>query len=624
MPVRISRAEGVFAAAAVVVLVVLVATVGAQFKDPVKQGTSPDDAIQKVKDANKGKWNEEDSLSGAMSQILQAVLDPIGQEYTRGPACRQAAAGIAWYVLFDAYSAAGLKGLLNGLKSALGEIVGIGTGEEEFDMADYIREQGQDFLKDKLQDKWKGEKPVSYSTDVTKNGCDVKLTEVWDKAGGTYDVFLYGNCKCNLMAVGRGNPQPLGVFGVHLRGKVSFDVDSSMASLKVGTPTTLEIDANCAMCLNGGVTGDPPNPPVPGVTKKGPNNPPPPPPPPGTPGGTTPTTPGANGPTEPPPPPPPGPDPCTLPKPCPECVAIYDQIQANCKRIAAIDGELRDLTDVRRGLEDQLRAAQGAGAGATKKNQLTAKKYEHDLTDNEMQGRQLGVEQLDLKNRNKDLATQMKDCQAKSCGTGKNVPVMQRPIGQAPPDRPGVPKYVYGAVAAVPAVIIATGGGGKTTTTIVPTQPTTPTNTASTTTSTSTSTTTSVTTTTTSTTTSVPATATGVWVPTSCTVMLDPRGHDVFIAMCSQLNSFQLTQGSITIVHPAPFVNITGDFDPVSGNFTATGRGTVAGFPNVGVRGEGTINISTGQARMNYTMGTGGELPGGQAITYAIQMQKQR
>jgi hypothetical protein len=86
---------------------------------------------------------------------------------------------------------------------------------------------------------------------------------------------------------------------------------------------------------------------------------------------------------------------------------------------------------------------------------------------------------------------------------------------------------------------------------------------------------------------------------------------------------FSIREGSITIAHPAPFVPITGDYNTTTGAFIALGRGGVAGFPNVGVRGEGTVDTTTGRITMLYTMGTGGELPGGQPITYSITLQKQ-
>lgn len=123
----------------------------------------------------------------------------------------------------------------------------------------------------------------------------------------------------------------------------------------------------------------------------------------------------------------------------------------------------------------------------------------------------------------------------------------------------------------------------------------------------------------------VPSTpsADGPYSCAACVPNADPGGHNRFIDLCRFLVSLFSVQGTITISHPAPFVGITGTYNSTTGAFSATGRGTVAGIPNVGVRAEGTVNTTTGRITMIYTMGTGGELPGGQAITYSITLQKQ-
>jgi len=119
-------------------------------------------------------------------------------------------------------------------------------------------------------------------------------------------------------------------------------------------------------------------------------------------------------------------------------------------------------------------------------------------------------------------------------------------------------------------------------------------------------------------------TADGIYFCADCGVVSDEGGHNQFVGLCPALNGpATVRQGSITISHAAPFVPITGDYNTTTGAFTATGRGTVAGFPNVGVRADGTVNPSTGRITMTYTMGTNGELPGGRSITYRITLQRQ-
>jgi hypothetical protein len=97
----------------------------------------------------------------------------------------------------------------------------------------------------------------------------------------------------------------------------------------------------------------------------------------------------------------------------------------------------------------------------------------------------------------------------------------------------------------------------------------------------------------------------------------------LFIALCRGLTQLGLTEGNLTltITGAPPFVTVTGSFT-ATGNFSGTGRGTVAGNANVGVSAQGTFTITNGQGRLMYTMGTGGELPTGRAVTYEITLAK--
>lgn len=107
-------------------------------------------------------------------------------------------------------------------------------------------------------------------------------------------------------------------------------------------------------------------------------------------------------------------------------------------------------------------------------------------------------------------------------------------------------------------------------------------------------------------------------------VKADPGTHAAFTALANALLLVATANSPLTIAGPAGsnWVTVTGDFDTTTRRFVLTGRGTVAGFANVGVRFEGTIS-STGALSGDYTMGTGGELPGGQAIVYGVTGQKQ-
>jgi hypothetical protein len=120
-------------------------------------------------------------------------------------------------------------------------------------------------------------------------------------------------------------------------------------------------------------------------------------------------------------------------------------------------------------------------------------------------------------------------------------------------------------------------------------------------------------------------TADGIYRCVEVVVVSDEGRHNGTIALGPQLTgNFDVREGSISIRHAAPFVDIVGaQFDTASGAFSGTAIGPVAGSPTVGVRADGTVTTSTGRIVFNYAMGTGGELPGGRPIVYRITLQKQ-
>lgn len=108
----------------------------------------------------------------------------------------------------------------------------------------------------------------------------------------------------------------------------------------------------------------------------------------------------------------------------------------------------------------------------------------------------------------------------------------------------------------------------------------------------------------------------------SVSVKSDPGGHNPFIGLGSLIQlSILLEQfsadGSVIIVSGGfPFVTVTGTRD-TQGIVDAIGQGTVAGFSNVQITLVGQLNCDA-TFDFDYTMGAGGELPGGQPITYNI------
>jgi len=112
------------------------------------------------------------------------------------------------------------------------------------------------------------------------------------------------------------------------------------------------------------------------------------------------------------------------------------------------------------------------------------------------------------------------------------------------------------------------------------------------------------------------------------TVELDELGHAPFIGMPGELvilvgaTPQDATNGVFFMSGPAPFVSVQGTFNPTTGEITASGVGTVAGYPNTEVYFTGTIQdgVITGTYQMGgFGMEPGfGGLPGGIPIYYAF------
>jgi hypothetical protein len=117
-------------------------------------------------------------------------------------------------------------------------------------------------------------------------------------------------------------------------------------------------------------------------------------------------------------------------------------------------------------------------------------------------------------------------------------------------------------------------------------------------------------------------------------VTLDPAGHEDFVGMPEQMQLAVLitrdtSTGAITIdiTGPPPWVALHGTaqfgpgFTSAGGEFTATGQGTVAGYPNVTVDFSGSVTTSGG-LQGTLRMGINGELPTGQSISYSVSGER--
>jgi hypothetical protein len=104
-------------------------------------------------------------------------------------------------------------------------------------------------------------------------------------------------------------------------------------------------------------------------------------------------------------------------------------------------------------------------------------------------------------------------------------------------------------------------------------------------------------------------------------VKSDPAGHAPYIGMPNAIDiRIDIRTGSITIANAGPWVGVLGAL-AANGGFEGTGRGTVAGYPNVLVVFAGIV-YDDGRIAGDYTMGAGHELPSGEPITYGITGQR--
>lgn len=106
-------------------------------------------------------------------------------------------------------------------------------------------------------------------------------------------------------------------------------------------------------------------------------------------------------------------------------------------------------------------------------------------------------------------------------------------------------------------------------------------------------------------------------------VSIDPRGHRGPIGLPPELVLNVATSPFEVRANP-PWVNSVGTIGP-DGTFTANGTGIVAGIPGVQVRLNGRLTgcgTTAGILTGSYVMGAGGELPGGDSITYAVNGSK--
>ncbi|MGB9245016.1 MAG: hypothetical protein WCC03_16815 [Candidatus Acidiferrales bacterium] len=399
---------------------------------PAAEGGRAAASPSNLNHAHRVTGDESDTASGAMVQILQVADSAIAAAGEKGTDCQKAAANIAFQAVFDAYSGGILGGFLKAIKSALTNILNLGeNGLEEYlkDKLKEAKEAAKDAFKEWLKEQLKGKPPEVFTQETSKAGCDVKIVSTWDIAGGTYEVVITGDCHCNPIATGGLRSAQLKTFKVVVSGTVSIDLDynEKIPILHVDPNPKVTIEADCDSCSQKKTTKQPE---PPSTT-----------PPPGTPAG-------GGGTTNQPPAVPELPKECNLKPPCPECMPIYNQIMAACKRAKELISELRDLAGQWGGLQNRMAYAQQEldqlKAKSAPESEIAAKTAE--VTELQQEAKNLvltalndGIEFQKLQATLADLAKQLEECQKPPCGPKKKVE--QPPTGTTPPpNKPSTPE----------------------------------------------------------------------------------------------------------------------------------------------------------------------------------------
>jgi hypothetical protein len=257
----------------------------------VAKGTSPSDWIDGVIGANKDKWDIDGRIPGTnevlpgvglspeMFQILEHASGEIADQKPTNDPCKLAAYNVATTKLSDASKAGGIVVAGQAIKSAIQNIMTAGQGK----LAELIKDKAKDKIKDLAKEFFKKEKPEAYYyRSAPGDDCLVFVVAIWDKAAGTYEIDVYGNCDCKLKPIFFGDSQikawKVGTFALRITGKVFVDIAKTgdKLALTFDNSQNSKIWANCPCDARPATTVPPPPPPAPPPPKPQPYKPLPP------------------------------------------------------------------------------------------------------------------------------------------------------------------------------------------------------------------------------------------------------------------------------------------------------------------------------------------------------------
>jgi len=385
-----------------------VAVLPASALDPgadVAKGTDPNDWLVNTINGHKDDWDVTSipkigaipfvNLTGGMFQILSHAQLSMSDWNPRNP-CEAAAVNQAFTVLSDGISAGGavvgVKTIYELIKSIknLGADKVLELGAEEIEKL--VREKGIEAAREKLKELLKAwlakQKPEIYHSRTLLGDCSVVMLAIWDKAAGTFEIDIYGDCKCKPQPVFMSYQKAtLRTFAIRITGRVSVGLKKTGLDLVLDFGgVQRKVWANCSTCQPGTPQTQPTPPPT-----------------------TTETT---------------EPSMPELPprevKACAECKPIADRINALWDEYDSIDRKLRMLRQ-----EYEM---------AVRDNDAVAARQA------ELQGRVIGARQIAIKRELRGLNAQLAECQKTMCGKGRIVEIPPPPVCTPVPGEPDPPK----------------------------------------------------------------------------------------------------------------------------------------------------------------------------------------
>jgi hypothetical protein len=274
---------------------------------------------------------------------------------------------------------------------ALKDVASLGGGK----LAKLVKDKLWDKIKDEIKKYLKTQKPEVYYYSRTLGGCSIVMLAIWDKAAGTYEIVVYGDCKCTPQLVpDKPQQQRLATFAVRFTGRAEITVSAATSdiTLVIGEPK-VTVSANCDVCRQpqtGTATPATP-PPPPAVTPQGPTS--------------------------------------TAPRPLPP-----RDVKTSCLPCQGIVDDIRRNFDA---LDDNDRAKNRA---AMELNAAKSRNEKDEIARAQAEYDRLATNEKQIEKLLRDLFEKLKACEQENCGTStqpKETPSTPATPKPAPTPQPG-------------------------------------------------------------------------------------------------------------------------------------------------------------------------------------------